>query len=63
MALKADKTKDPRDASRIAEEARRLFATWEAEEKSGYAGEISWAEFKREINASRPPRSRPFREE
>lgn len=63
MALHADRTKDQRDAASIAAEARRLFEGWVAEEEAGYEGEISWEEFKREINTSRPPHGRPFRED
>ena len=63
MALQADKTKDRRDAASIASEARELFEEWESEEKAGYRGEIPWEEFKREINAGRPPHGRPFPED
>ncbi len=63
MALQADKTKDRRDASRIAAEARELFAKWAAEEEAGYAGEVPWEEFKRDVNAARPPHGRPFRDD
>lgn len=63
MALQADKTRDRRDAASIAAEARELFEEWAAEEENGYGGEISWEEFKPEINAGRPPHGRPFRED
>lgn len=62
MAFQADRTKDQRDTASIAAEARKLFEEWTAEEKAGYRGEVTWEEFKREINAGRPPHSRPFRE-
>lgn len=63
MALQVDKTRDRRDAASIASEARELFEEWAAEEDSGYGGEISWEEFKREINAGRPSYGGPFRED
>lgn len=63
MALQADKTRDCRDAASIAAEARELFERWETEEESGYRGELSWEEFKRQINAGRPPHGKPFRED
>ena len=62
MALQADKTKDRREAASIAAEARELFEEWAAEEEAGYKGEISWEEFKKEIDAGRPPHSTPFRD-
>jgi hypothetical protein len=61
MALQPDKTKDRRDAASIAAEARELFEEWAAEEEAGYKGEVSWEDFKRELNEGRPPHSRPFR--
>lgn len=63
MALQADKTKDQRDAASIAAEARELFEEWASEEEAGYRGEVSWDEFKRDLNAGRPPHDRPFRED
>ncbi len=63
MALQADKTRDRRDAASIAAEARELFEEWATEEESGYSAELSWEEFKREINAGRPPHGKPFRED
>lgn len=63
MALQADKTQDQRDAASIAQQARELFGQWAAEEEAGYRGEVSWEEFKREINAARPFHSRPFQED
>ena len=63
MALQADKTRDLRNAASIAAEARELFEEWATEEESGYRGEVSWEEFKREINTERPPHGRPFRED
>lgn len=62
MALQANKTKDQRDAASIAAQARELFEEWAAEEEAGYRGEVSWEDFTRELNAGRPPHSRPFRE-
>lgn len=62
MALKADKVKDQRDASSIAAQARELFAEWADEEEAGYTGEVSWEEFKRELDAGRPPHNKPFQE-
>jgi len=62
MALQANKTKDQRNAASIAAEASELFGAWAAEEEAGYRGEVPWEEFKREINAERPPHSRPFPE-
>lgn len=62
MALKADKTKDRRDAASIAEEARELFGEWEAEEEAGYTGEVSWEDLKRDLDAERPPHGKLFRE-
>lgn len=62
MALQADKARDRRDAASIAAQARELFEEWITEEEAGYKGEIPWEEFKREINAGRPPHGRPFRE-
>ncbi len=63
MALQVDKTKDRRDSASIAMEARELFERWAAEEDAGYTGEVSWEEFKREIDAGRPPHGKPFRED
>jgi predicted nucleic acid-binding protein len=62
VAQRTDKTKDRRDSASIAAEAHELFGEWAAEEEAGYRGEVSWEEFKREINAGRPPHSRTFRE-
>ncbi|MGH3087698.1 MAG: hypothetical protein ACRDSJ_10340 [Rubrobacteraceae bacterium] len=62
MALQADKTRDRRDAASIAAQAHKLFEEWTAEEEAGYKSEVSWEEFKRDLNAGRPPHSRPFRE-
>lgn len=62
MALQADKTRDQRSTTSIAVEARELFGEWAAEEEAGYRGEIPWEEFKRDLNAGRPPHSRPFHE-
>lgn len=60
MALQADKTKDQRNATSIAADARELFREWGDEEKAGYKGEIPWEEYKREINAGRPSHNKPF---
>jgi hypothetical protein len=62
VALRTDKAKDRRDTASIAAEAQKLFGEWAAEEEAGYRGEVSWEEFKREINVGRPPHSSPFRE-
>lgn len=62
VALRTDKTKDRRDTASIATEAHKLFGEWAAEEEAGYRGEVSWEEFKREINVGRPPHSSPFRQ-
>ncbi len=62
MALRANETKDQRDATSIAAQARELFGEWNAEEEAGYKGEIPWEQFKQDLNAGRPPHSRPFRE-
>lgn len=62
MALQTDKTKDRRAAASIAAEARELFEEWAAEEEAGYRGEVSWEEFKRDLNEGRPSASRPFRD-
>ncbi len=62
MTLQADRTKDQRDAASIAAQARELFGEWAAEEEAGYRGEVSWEEFKRDLNAGRPSHSRPFPE-
>ncbi len=58
MALQADETKDERDTASIAAQARELFGKWEAEEEAGYKGEVPWEEFKRELNAGRPPHAK-----
>ena len=54
--------KGPRDAASIAAEARELFGRWAAEEEAGYKGEVTWDEFKRDLDASetRPPHGRLF---
>ncbi len=62
MALQADETKDKRDAVSIAAQARELFGEWADGEEAGYKGEVSWEEFKRELNVGRPPHGKPFRE-
>ncbi len=62
MALQADKTKDQRNAASIAAEASELFGAWAAEEEAGYRGEVTWDEFKRDLDAERPPHSRLFGE-
>lgn len=62
MAQQADKTKDYRDTVSIAVEAHELFEKWATEEEAGYKGEVSWDEFKRELDAGRPPHSKPFQE-
>ena len=62
VALRTAKAKDRRDTASIAAEAHKLFGEWAAEEEAGYRGEVSWEEFKREINVGRPPHSSPFRE-
>lgn len=60
VALHTDKTKDRRDAASIAAEAHELFEGWAAEEEAGYRGEVSWEEFKRDLNGERPSHSKPF---
>lgn len=60
MALRADKMEDRRDTASIAAQARELFGEWAAEEEVGYRGEVSWEEFKRDLNAGRPPHNKPF---
>lgn len=60
MAMQADKTKDQRNTTSIAVDARELFREWEDEEKAGYEGEISWEDFERELNAGRPSHNKPF---
>ena len=62
MAQQADKIKDQRNAASIAAKARELFGEWADEEKAGYRGEVSWEEFKRDLDTGRPSHSRPFRE-
>jgi L-amino acid N-acyltransferase YncA len=62
VVLQADRTRDQRDVASIAAQARELFEEWAAEEEAGYKGEVSWEEFKRELNAGRPSHSEPFRE-
>lgn len=62
MALRADEAKDQRDAASIVAQARGLFEEWAAEEEAGYRGEVSWEEFKQELNSGRPPHSKPFPE-
>lgn len=62
LTLQADKTKDGRSATSIAAEARELFGEWEAEEEAGYRGEITWDEFRRDLDAERPPHGKLFRE-
>ena len=62
MALQADRTKDRRDTASIAAQARELFGEWAAEEESGYASEVSWEEFKRDLDTGRPPHNRLFQE-
>ncbi len=62
MALKADKMKDWRDTASIAAQACELFGEWAAEEEAGYRGEVSWEEFKRDLNTERSPHNKPFQE-
>ncbi len=62
MALKADKMKDWRDTASIAAQARELFGEWAVEEEAGCRGEVSWEEFKRDLNAERLPHNKPFQE-
>lgn len=62
MALQAGRVKDQRSADSIAAEARELFGEWANEEEEGYRGDVSWEELKRDLNAERPPHSRPFKE-
>jgi len=62
MALQADKMKDWRDTASIAAQARELFGEWAAEEEAGYRGEVSWEEFKRDLDTGRPPHNRLFQE-
>jgi hypothetical protein len=62
MALQAGRVKDQRSADSITAEARELFGKWVAEEEEGYRGDVSWEELKRDLNAERPPHSRPFKE-
>ncbi len=62
MALQADKTRDRRNAASIAAQAQELFSEWEAEEEAGYTGEVSWEDFKRDLDDGRPPHGKLFRE-
>ena len=62
MPLQGYKTKHQWKGASIAAKARALFGEWAAEEEAGYRGEVSWEEFKRDLDTGRPPHSRPFRE-
>lgn len=61
MASQAGKTRDRRNAASIAAQARELFSEWESEEKAGYTGEVSWEDFKRDLDDGRPPQGKLFR--